>query len=48
MVRGKIGSADVVNVLPRYLRFYAIFERKAQLNEVDVSDMALSKYNKVS
>uniref|UniRef100_A0A914HDL4 Protein LTV1 homolog n=1 Tax=Globodera rostochiensis TaxID=31243 RepID=A0A914HDL4_GLORO len=46
IVRGNFGLADLVNVLPRYLRFYAIFERKALLHEVDIADMALSKYNK--
>ncbi|KAL3084362.1 hypothetical protein niasHT_035188 [Heterodera trifolii] len=45
-VRGNFGPADLVTVLARYLRFYAIFERKMQLHEVDIADLALSKHNK--
>ena len=47
-VHGKMGAAaDVVNVLSRYLRFYAFIEQKAQNHEVDIADLALNKYNKV-
>jgi hypothetical protein len=40
-------NADVVNVLSRYLRFYSIIDQKPQNHEVDIGDLAISKYNKV-
>jgi len=39
---------DVVNVLRRCLRFYSIFDQKALDHEVDIADLALIRFNKVS
>jgi hypothetical protein len=47
-VRGHMAqTADVLNVLSRYLRFYSIGEQKKQNFEVDIADLALTKYNEV-